>query len=132
MHAATSPLTYFTGSIGASAVSGSYAGGGSGAFSGSKTVSAGPGGGSANADALDYPQIGYTFSCASGGTTTIQVSNGVCVAQQKAYAKAVSCNDYDADFTFKSVGRPFYQCAVDNSTGDFKATYQQYLTYFGG
>jgi hypothetical protein len=87
---------------------------------------------SANSDALDFPQVNYTFSCSSGGTKTVQVSNGPCITSQKAFAKATACNEYDANFTFNSTGRPFYQCLVNNSTGDYKANYQQYLRYYGG
>jgi hypothetical protein len=86
---------------------------------------------SGSADALDYPQSDYSFTCdAQGGGATVQVSDGPCLDEQRAYAKATSCNIIDANYTFNSVGKPFYQCAVSNSTGDYQATYQQYLTYF--
>jgi hypothetical protein len=87
---------------------------------------------SGNADALAYPQVSYSFSCSSGGSSTVNVANGPCLSSQKPYTKATSCNEYDANFTFNSVGKPFYQCLVNNSTGDYKKTYQQYLSYFGG
>jgi hypothetical protein len=60
------------------------------------------------------------------------VSNGPCLSSQRAYAKATSCNEVDSNYSFNSVGRPFYQCLVLNSTGSFKTYYQQYLRYFGG
>ncbi len=87
--------------------------------------------GAGDIDGLNYPQVNFAFTCPGiAGTNNIQVSNGPCLSQQKAYAQNVSCNLYDADFTFTSVGRPFYQCVVNNSTGAFKAQYQVELNRF--
>lgn len=52
------------------------------------------------------------------------------MSQQRAYTVQVTCNNLDADFTVKSTARPFYQCAVNNSTGNFKSYYQQYLSLY--
>lgn len=83
-------------------------------------------------DALNYPQVDYTFSCAGvPGTKSMAVSDGPCRSKQQVFAKAVSCNEYDADFTFKSKGKPFYQCLVDNTTdSSAKNTYQKNLDFY--
>ena len=97
------------------------------------SASSSNGGNSSNADALNYSQVNYSFTCqGTNSSVTVQVSDGPCLSSQKAYAKATSCNEVDANYTFNYVGRPFYQCAVDNSSGDYRKTYQQYLTYYGG
>ena len=101
-------------------------------YSGAGADTGGNGSSSGNADALAYPQISYTFTCTSGGSKKLDVSNGPCLSSQKAFAKATSCNEYDANLTFNSVGKPFYQCLVTNSTGDYKKNYQQYLKFYGG
>lgn len=101
-------------------------------YSGSGADTSDSGSTSGNVDALKYQQIKYSFSCASGGSKTIDVSNGPCLSSQKAFAKATSCNEYDSNFTFNSVGKPFYQCLVNNSSGDYKKYYQQYLKHYGG
>jgi hypothetical protein len=109
-------------------------------FTAPPTPSTGSGGGgtglppgTGDLDGLAYPQVGYTFTCAATQEQkTVQVSNGPCLSSQRAYAKATSCNEVDSNYSFNSVGRPFYQCLVLNSTGSFKTYYQQYLRYFGG
>lgn len=87
---------------------------------------------SSGKDALDYPQVNYQFTCSGvPGTKTIAVSDGPCVSYQKAYSKATSCNEYDADYTFKSTAKPFYQCLVNNTTdSSAKKTYQQNLDFY--
>lgn len=102
------------------------------ATSGAGGGGTGGGGSSANADALNFPKVPYSFTCAAGGSKTVNVSNGPCISSEKAFTKASTCNEYDSDFTFNSVGRPFFQCLVNNSTGDFKSTYEQSLKYYGG
>lgn len=94
--------------------------------------STGSTGSTGSSDALDYPQIAYTFSCPApvGGSNTVNVSNGPCVSQQKSYTRATSCNLVGNDYTFNHVGKPFYQCLVNNSTGDYRAYYQQYLDFY--
>ncbi len=95
--------------------------------------SSGGGSSSSPADALNYAQVNYAFSCKGmSNTITVQVSNGPCITSQKAYAKATTCNEYDSNMTFNSVGKPFYQCLVNNSTGSYKSYYQQYLSFYGG
>ena len=87
--------------------------------------------GGGSQDALAYAQVDYSYSCEPVGgiisSGTIQVSNGPCINEQKAYAKAMACNEVDADYSFNAVGRPFYQCLVDNSSGSYQDTYRQYL-----
>jgi hypothetical protein len=78
-------------------------------------------------DALAYATTPYTFTCSSGSSKTINVSNGPCLSSQKAYTKATACNDVA---NFKSTGVNFYQCAVNNSSGRYVSYYQQYLTYY--
>ncbi|MBK8188200.1 MAG: hypothetical protein IPK77_13635 [Cellvibrio sp.] len=96
--------------------------------------SSGSGGssGSGSSDALDYPQVTYSFTCPApvGGSHSVDVSNGPCISQQKSYSRATSCNLVGDDYTFNYVGKPFYQCLVNNSSGDYKKYYQQYLTYY--
>ena len=83
-------------------------------------------------DALDYPQVNYQFTCSGvPGSKTVPVSDGPCISSQKAFAKSVSCNEFDADYTFKSTGKPFYQCLVNNTTdSSAKKTYQQNLDFY--
>lgn len=89
--------------------------------------------GNGDIDALNFPQSAYGFTCsATGMSKSVQISNGPCAASQKAYSKATSCNEVGNDYSFNNTGKPFYQCLVTNSTGDFKAYYQQYLSYYGG
>ena len=92
----------------------------------------GTSGNSSGKDALDYPQVNYQFTCSGvPGTKTVAVSDGPCVSYQKAYTKATSCNEYDADYTFKSTGKPFYQCLVNNTTdSSAKKAYQQNLDFY--
>ena len=93
----------------------------------------GTGSGTGDVDALAYPIIQHSFTCTGiSDTGTAPVSNGRCLSQEKGFAKATACNEFDSDFTFNSVGRPFFQCLVNNSTGNFKTYYQQSLTYYGG
>lgn len=89
-------------------------------------------GSGAGTDALGYSQVAYKYSCQGvPGTKSIDVSNGPCVTQQKAFAKAVGCNELDANYSFNSVGKPFYQCLVNNTTNaDLKTTYQKQLTVY--
>lgn len=90
---------------------------------------------SSSADALAYPLVDYTFTCsATGRTNTIQVSDGPCISQQRAFAKATSCNEFreDGNSGFDHVGQPLYQCLVNNSSGSYRSYYQQYLSYYGG
>lgn len=95
--------------------------------------SSGSSGGS-RADALAYDQVNYNYSCEPvGGVVnrgTVPVSNGPCLAEQQAYVKAMSCNEVGRDYSFNHVGKPFYQCLVSNSTGDYKSGYQKYLDYY--
>lgn len=88
-----------------------------------------------SADALAYPKVGYTFTCsATGQSHTVNVSNGPCIGSQRAFAKATSCNEVEQDggSGFDYVGRPFYQCLVNNSSGQYVDYYRQYLDYYGG
>jgi hypothetical protein len=95
--------------------------------------SSGSGSAGSPADALNYAQVNYSFSCKGlTNTITVQVSNGPCISSQKAYARATTCNEYDSNMTFNSVGKPFYQCLVTNSTGSYRTYYQQYLRFYGG
>lgn len=89
-------------------------------------------GSGANADALDYPKVTYTFTCPSRDTKSIPVSNGPCVSQQRAFARATSCNIIDGTSSgFGSVSVPFYGCLVNNSSGPYQSYYRQYLNYYG-
>jgi ABC-type glycerol-3-phosphate transport system substrate-binding protein len=88
---------------------------------------------STSSDALNYPQVSYSFTCQATNTSaTVSVSNGPCLSSQKAYTKATSCNEVGADYSFNYVGRPYYQCLVNNSSGDYRKYYQQYLSFYGG
>ncbi|WP_219215714.1 hypothetical protein [Variovorax boronicumulans] len=89
-------------------------------------------GSGAGTDALGYSKVSYQYSCQGvPGTKTIEVSNGPCITQQKAYMKATTCNEPDANYSFNTVGKPFYQCAVNNTTdAKLKTYYQQYLTFY--
>ena len=80
---------------------------------------------------MSYPQVDYKYTCsATGKTNSVPISDGPCSSQQKAYARTVACNEVDSNGTFNSVGRPFYQCLVNNSEGDQKKYYQQYLDFY--
>ncbi len=94
-----------------------------------------PQNGASGNDPLNKPKIDYSFTCppvdsAPNSKHTVQVSNGVCLAQQKAYTYNATCNIFDNDLTLKSVGKPFYACLVNNSNGEIKAHYQQWLDFF--
>ena len=114
-----------SGGVGSSGNSGGNSGG---------STSGGSGTGSGASDALAYDQINYSYVCQPvGGVSrrgSVPVSNGPCLAQQKAYTVAVSCNEVGSDFSFNHVGKPFYQCLVSNSSGRYKDGYQKYLDYF--
>lgn len=84
----------------------------------------GGGGGSGSSDALAGPQVTYNYDCGFG-TETIQVTQGPCQSSQQTYASTFGCNDVD---NFYSACNAFYSCAVNNSSGDSRAYYQQYLT----
>ena len=103
----------------------------SGSASTSDSSSGGSSSGSSK-DPLSYPQVEYKYTCsATGKTNSIQVSTGPCASQQRAYARTVGCNEVDSDGTFNSVGRPFYQCLVNNTSDpDQKKYYQQYLDFY--
>lgn len=100
--------------------------------SGSSSSSGSGSGSGAGSDALGYSQVPYQYSCKGvPGTQSINVSNGPCITQQKAYAKAVGCNELDSNYSFNTVGKPFYQCLVNNTTNaDLKTTYQKQLTVY--
>ncbi len=123
----TDPSSGAGGSGSAGGTGGSSGSGGSGGASAS-------GGGGSSQDALNYPEIRYTYQCqpvggvALGGT--LPVNNGPCLAQHKAYATAMACNEVGSDYSFKHVGTPYYQCLVSNSSGSYKSAYEKYLTYF--
>lgn len=86
-----------------------------------------------NVDALAYSKTNYSFTCPSGSTYSVPVSNGPCIESQKAFSKATVCNQPGSGtIPYAYAGKPFYQCLVSNSTGDYKTYYQKYLTFYGG
>lgn len=77
-------------------------------------------------DALGGSSTTYTFTCPSGTQSSVPVSAGPCQSAQENYAYTFGCNEAD---DFRSACESYYSCAVNNSTGEYRAYYQQHLDY---
>lgn len=82
--------------------------------------------GGSSSDALSGPQVTYNYTCDISGSNSISVTDGPCLTSQKNYALNFGCNYVD---NFASACNSFYSCAVNNSSGDYRSYYQQYLDY---